>query len=102
METYYQPKDLARFAEIGEGSPELAKKFEYGIHSGLIISDVANGSSAEAAGLKPGQLVEEVNRQRVSSMKDLDAVIKQSKSDNKVLLRVRAGNYSTYVVLTNQ
>lgn len=27
MESYYQQKDLARFAEIGEESPELAKKF---------------------------------------------------------------------------
>lgn len=27
METYYDPKDLAAFAEIGEEAPELAKKF---------------------------------------------------------------------------
>ena len=27
METYYQPADLARFAEIGQDAPELAKKF---------------------------------------------------------------------------
>ncbi len=27
MESYYQPKDLARFAEIGEEAPELAEKF---------------------------------------------------------------------------
>ncbi len=79
-------------------TPELAKKFGYGENSGLIISDVTSGSPAEAAGLKPGQLVEEVNRERVRNLKDLDNVLKQSKS-NKILLRVRAGNYSTYVVL---
>ena len=27
METYYNPKDLAKFGDIAEGSPELAKKF---------------------------------------------------------------------------
>lgn len=27
MESYYQPKDLPKFAEIGEEAPELAKKF---------------------------------------------------------------------------
>ena len=27
METYYHPQDLPKFAEIGEGAPELAKKF---------------------------------------------------------------------------
>jgi len=83
---------------LQELTPELAKKFEYEENSGLIISDVASGSTAEAAGLKPGQLVEEVNRERVTTLNDLQNVLKQSKS-NKVLLRVRAGNFSTYVVL---
>lgn len=27
MDTYYDPQDLARFAEIGKDAPELAKKF---------------------------------------------------------------------------
>lgn len=27
METYYQPDDLQKFAEIAEGAPELANKF---------------------------------------------------------------------------
>ena len=27
METYYDPKDLGRFAEIGKEAPELARKF---------------------------------------------------------------------------
>ena len=27
METYYQPKDLPKFAEISEGAPQLAEKF---------------------------------------------------------------------------
>ena len=27
METYYHPQDLPKFEEIGEGAPELAKKF---------------------------------------------------------------------------
>lgn len=27
MDTYYDPKDLAKFGEIGEHAPDLAKKF---------------------------------------------------------------------------
>jgi 4-carboxymuconolactone decarboxylase len=27
MDTYYDPKDLARFSQIGEEAPELAKKY---------------------------------------------------------------------------
>jgi serine protease Do len=86
---------------LQELTPELAKKFEYEQDSGLIISDVTTGSAAEAAGLKPGQLVEEVNRERITNLKDLQNVLKKSNSD-KVLLRVRSGNYSTYIVLSTK
>ena len=27
METYYDPKDLGKFSQIGEEAPEMAKKF---------------------------------------------------------------------------
>jgi serine protease Do len=84
---------------LQELTPELAKKFEYEENSGLVISDVAPGSPAELAGLKPGHLVEEVNRVRVRSLEDLDKAYRQSKANN-VLLRVRAENYSTYIVLS--
>jgi serine protease Do len=84
---------------LQELTPELAKKFDYAENSGLIISDVASGSPAAEAGLQPGQLVEEVNRVRVHNLKELNKALKESQSD-KVLLRVRSENYSTYVVLT--
>ncbi len=84
---------------LQELTPELAQKFGYDEHSGLVISNVEADSPAEAAGLKPGQLVEEVNRERVRNLEDLNKAL-QGSSSNKVLLRVRAGNYSTYVVLS--
>lgn len=84
---------------LQELTPELAQKFEYEENSGLVISDVTAGSPAEVAGLKPGHLVEEVNRVRVRSLEDLGKAFKQSKANN-VLLRVRAENYSTYIVLS--
>lgn len=85
---------------LQELSPELAEKFEYKQDDGLIISDVEQGSPAEMEGLKPGHLVEEVNRERVRSLKDLKAAMKKSGKSGKILLRVRSGNYSTYVVLS--
>lgn len=81
---------------------ELAKKFGYEVDSGLVISDVEAGSAAEAAGLKPGYLVEEVNRVKISKVKDLKKALKKSDDSNKVLLRIHTGNYSTYVVLASK
>lgn len=85
---------------LQELTDELADKFEYEAGSGLIISDVEPGSPAAAAGLKPGQLVEEINRQPVTTLKKLKKVLKHADKSGKMLLRIRSGNYSTYVVLT--
>ncbi|MFW2366676.1 MAG: DegQ family serine endoprotease [Desulforhopalus sp.] len=84
---------------LQELTEELAEKFEYKPGSGLIISNVEPGSPAETAGLKPGQLVEEINREKVSSLKDLQKILERTSESGKILLRVRSGNYSSYVVL---
>jgi len=84
---------------LQELTDELAEKFEYEAGSGLIVSDVVQGSAAEQAGLKPGHLIEEVNRQPVNSIEGLRKILKGKEKAGKLLLRVRSGNYSTYIVL---
>lgn len=84
---------------LQELTKELAERFEYEVESGLIVSNVEQGSPAAKAGMKPGQLVEEVNRIPVSSLKDLRKILQQSENTEKILLRVRTGNYATYIVL---
>ena len=84
---------------LQELTKELAEKLGYEENSGIVISDVQPGSSAAAEGLKPGYLIEEVNRKRVGSLQELDAVMKQTPKAKRILLRIRAGDYSQYVVL---
>ena len=84
---------------LQELTPELAEKFEYKSKSGLIISDVQPGTPADFAGLKPGYLVEEIDKVKVQSLGDLKKALGQGGKSGKLLLRVRFGDYSTYVVL---
>ncbi|MHB8809179.1 MAG: DegQ family serine endoprotease [Desulfobulbaceae bacterium] len=78
---------------------ELAEQLGYSPEQGVLIAEVETGSPAEQAGLKPGQLIEEVNKKRVRNLKDLRKALEGVKADDKVLLYVRAGEYSQYVVL---
>ncbi|AGF78102.1 periplasmic serine protease, Do/DeqQ family [Desulfocapsa sulfexigens DSM 10523] len=78
---------------------ELADKFGYKTDQGVLVAGVTPGSVAEEAGIKPGHLIEELNRQRVHNLKDLQNVLKNSGNSQQVLLRVRAGEYSRYLVL---
>ncbi|MGI6656738.1 MAG: DegQ family serine endoprotease [Desulfobulbus sp.] len=77
---------------------EIAAQFGYAKNQGVLISDVAAGSPAAQVGLQTGALIEEVNRTRVHNLKELRSVLKQS-GGKRVLLRVRFGQHSQYVVL---
>ncbi len=78
---------------------ELADHFGYQIGQGVLITDVAPDSPASDIGLKPGQLIEEINRIRVASLSDVKSALAKSQTPGQVLLRIRSGNYSQYVVI---
>ena len=78
---------------------DLAEQFGYQDRQGVIISEVSPDSPAGQAGLKTGQLIEEVNKTRITSVADLQKVIGQSADSERVLLKIRSGNFSQYVVL---
>ncbi|GAB4341375.1 MAG: serine protease HtrA [Desulfobulbaceae bacterium] len=106
-----QPEDFGKPGFMGDNplarmglalqdlTPDLAKQFNYEEDQGVLIADVEPDSPAALAGLQAGQLIEEVNKKRVHSMAELRDVMEKSSSPDQVLLRVRAGEYSQYVVL---
>ena len=83
-------------------SDEVASQFGYEKNQGVLISDVEQNSVAAMAGLQAGQLVEEINRMRVHNLKELEQALTKSKGAKSVLLRVRAGEHSSYVVLRSE
>ncbi len=93
------PMDLFGFS-LQELTPELAERFGYQEKQGLLVSQVEPGSPAAQAGIQPGQLVEEINKYPVKNEKDLKTSLKKAKNTKKILLRIRAGQYSRYLVLT--
>lgn len=80
-------------------TPELAEKLGFENTQGVVVSSVEPGSSADRAGLKPGHLIEEVNRQNVANIKQFKSALKTAKNSEQTLLRVNTGNRSQYIVL---
>jgi serine protease Do len=61
--------------------------------AGVLVAHVQAGSPAEQAGLQRGDVIQEVNRQTVVTIKDYDAAAaKIKKEENAVLLVNRQGN----------
>ena len=66
---------------------------------GAVIADIDAESPAAKAGLREGDVIQEVNKQPVKSAKDLLAISKKLKPDEKILIRVYSQGRSCYVAL---
>jgi serine protease Do len=66
---------------------------------GAVIAEIDADSPAGKAGLREGDVIQEVNKQPVRSAKDLVAISKKLKPNEKILLRVYTQGRSAYVAL---
>jgi serine protease Do len=66
---------------------------------GAVIADIDEESSAAKAGLREGDVIQEVNKQPVRSAKDLLAISKKLKPNDKILIRVYSQGRSSYIAL---
>ncbi len=80
-------------------TPELADQFGYTREQGVLIAQVSPDSPAARVGLKPGQLIEEVNKVRIHNLAQLKKALAKARNPKQILLRVRADEFSQYVVL---
>ncbi|MEN8190851.1 MAG: DegQ family serine endoprotease [Thermodesulfobacteriota bacterium] len=107
-----QPSDMGGFKPGAEPSmleelgislqnltPELAKRFGYQNREGVLVASVEPSSPAAGVGLRSGQLIEEVNKHRVSNLGELSKVIEKERASGELLLRVRSGRMVQYIVL---
>ncbi len=67
--------------------------------TGLLVTSVQPGSPAARAGLQSGMLIQEVNRHTVVDLYDFHRRVREEKDDKTVLLRVKKGATSRYLVL---
>ena len=78
---------------------ELAKKLGYEGDSGVVVRAVEPGSQAEQAGIVPGVLIKEVNRQPVNNIKEFGEEIKKAQKKGTALLLIRQDNSSILALI---
>ena len=66
---------------------------------GAVVADIDPESAGAKAGLREGDIIQEVNKQSVKSAKDLLAISKKLKRNDKILMRVYSQGRSGYVAL---
>lgn len=82
----------ASFGDIPPGFPL------YGKLEGVLVFDVERGSRAWRAGLRPNDVITEVDRRPVRSLKQFLARVREA-SEDSALLRVQRGPAAAYMML---
>jgi serine protease Do len=86
---------------VQELTPQLAQQL--GLDpgtSGVVISNIKDGSPAAEARLRPGDLITEVNRTAVKNLNDYQQALQKLKKGDQLLLLIKRAAGSFYTVLT--
>ncbi|MFL5395961.1 MAG: Do family serine endopeptidase [Myxococcales bacterium] len=79
--------ELAQRARVDEGT------------TGVVVMDVAQDSPAATAGIEPGDVIVEMNRQPIKTVDDYKKALSRLKRGSSALLRVKQGQSASYVTV---
>ena len=79
-------------------SPEVAQRIQQAVgvdlskqDNGVVVLGVQNGTAAVKAGLRPGDVIREINGQKVSTREELMAIVQQLKYRERIRLVIYRG-----------
>jgi len=83
-------------------TPDLARQLGLKKAEGVVIAGVEPNSVAQTAGLKVGDIILEVNRQKVLSEDDYRSVMEKAKPDQGILILIDRAGSTFFVTLTEE
>jgi serine protease Do len=85
-------------AKIQELSPALAARYRIsGVKQGVVILSVEEGSLADEIGFQEGDVILEINRKKIETVKDFDKVMKDASVDKGIIFRIHRRGSSFYL-----
>jgi serine protease Do len=88
--------------QVGPLTGDVARQLGLSAGSGVVITSVEEGSPAASAGLTPGEVITQVGRKTVKDVAGFEAELKNASLDRGVLLLVRSGERSRFVVIKSE
>lgn len=83
-----------RLRDLPPDHPQAEK-----LGGGVLIEDVARGSNAARAGLRPGDIIDSINRQPVRSLSEMDAELAELEDGAQILLHIQRGEGALFLLL---
>src|SRR5437764_11791493 len=67
---------------------DLAKQFEVDLTEGVIVSEVESGSVAEQKGIRPGEIITDLNRHKVTNVREFKEAVKAADPKKGILVNL--------------
>ncbi len=100
QETQEEPKEKPKLGlTVQELTPELARGYGLTETSGLVVVDVEGNSPASGAGIRPGDLIVEVDQVRVGGLEQFNKQILSYRTGDTVLFLVKRRGTTLYLTL---
>ena len=84
---------------VQEITPEIAQHLGLTIKKGLIVIDVQEGTLAEEVGIQPQDIILQVNKVKVTTMKEYQKEIVKAGEKGSILLLIKRGKATFFVPL---
>lgn len=84
---------------VEELTPQLARNLGLSETSGLVVVRIENDSPAEEAGIRPGDIIMEIDQAPVKDLEEFYRKIKSYKKGDTILLLIKRGGATLYLTL---
>jgi serine protease Do len=81
-------------------TPDIARQLNLRSTEGVIVARVEDGSTAEEAGIQRGDVIREINRQKIRVLADFERLTKDAKEGDRLTVLLQRGSMSLYVAFT--
>jgi serine protease Do len=86
--------------EVRPVTPEVARQLNLRSAEGVVVVKVDDESQAASAGVQRGDVIREINRQRIRTIADFEKVTKELKEGDRMTVLLQRGPMSLYVAFT--
>jgi len=85
--------------DVTELTDQLAQRFGYEKENGVLVARVEAGSVADEKGMRQGDLIVQVNKQKVSSVRDYEKIVEKLEPGDIVLMQIRRQNNNHFIAM---
>jgi serine protease Do len=93
------PKEDRLGMSVEELTPEIADRMDLKGERGVVISSVDSGGPAAEAGLRPGDLIKEIQREPVNNMDAYRRLVRNLGKTGSVLFLIKRGGNTFYITV---